>query len=57
MAADRHSERLKRLIEDLLFASRVESDESLSRPTQMIGLAGLIIRVVEDQAPDGGRAC
>jgi signal transduction histidine kinase len=54
MAADRHSERLKRLIEDLLFASRVESDESLSRPTQMIGLAGLIIRAVEDQAPDDG---
>ena len=55
MAADRHSERLKRLIEDLLFASRVESDESLSRPTQMIGLAGLIIRAVEDQAPDDGQ--
>ena len=49
------SERLKRLIEDLLFASRVESDEPLSRPTQMIGLAGLIIRIVEDEAPDGGQ--
>jgi len=55
MAADRHSERLKRFIEDLLFASRVESDEPLSRSTQMIGLAGLIIRVVEDEALDGGQ--
>ena len=54
MAADRHSERLKRLIEDILSASRVESDELRSRPTQVIGLAGLIIRVVEDEAPDGG---
>jgi signal transduction histidine kinase len=55
MAADRHAERLKRLIEDVLFASRVESDEPLSRPAQEIGLAGLITRVVEDEAPDGGQ--
>jgi signal transduction histidine kinase len=55
LAADRHSERLKRLIEDILFASRVESDEPPSRSTQEIGLAGLISRVVEDQTPDGGQ--
>jgi signal transduction histidine kinase len=55
VAADRHTERLKRLIEDILFASRVESDESLSRPTQEIGLAGLITRLVEDEAYGEGR--
>jgi two-component system phosphate regulon sensor histidine kinase PhoR len=54
-AADRHTERLKRLIEDILFASRVESDEPLSRPTQEIGLAGLITRLVEDEAYGDGR--
>ena len=55
LAADRHTERLKRLIEDILFASRVESDEPPSRPTQEIGLAGLITRVVEDEAHGDGR--
>jgi signal transduction histidine kinase len=55
LAADRHSERLKRLIEDILFASRVESDEPPSRPAQEIGLAGLISRVVEDEAHEDGR--
>ena len=55
LAADRHSERLKRLIEDILFASRVESDEPPSRSTQEIGLAGLISRVVEDEAHEDGR--
>ena len=55
LAADRHTERLKRLIEDVLFASRVESDEPLSRPTQEIGLAGLITRMVEDEAYGDGR--
>lgn len=55
VAADRHTERLKRLIEDILFASRVESDEPLSRPTQEIGLAGLITRLVEDEAYGEGR--
>ena len=55
IAADRHSERLKRLIEDLLFASRVESDEPQSKPAQVIGLAGLITRVVEDEAHGGGQ--
>ena len=55
LAADRHSERLKRLIEDILFASRVESDEPLSMPTQEIGLAGLITRVVEDEADGDAR--
>jgi signal transduction histidine kinase len=55
VAADRHSERLKRLIEDILFASRVESDQPPSRSTQEIGLAGLISRVVEDEAHEDGR--
>jgi signal transduction histidine kinase len=55
LAADRHSERLKRLIEDILFASRVESDEPPSRQAQEIGLAGLISRVVEDEAHEDGR--
>ena len=55
MAADRHSERLGRLIEDILFAARVESDEPLSRPRQEIGLAGLISRMVEDEASGDGR--
>jgi signal transduction histidine kinase len=55
LAVDRHSERLKRLIEDILFASRVESDEPPSRSTQEIGLAGLISRVVEDEAHEDGR--
>jgi signal transduction histidine kinase len=55
LAADRHTERLKRLIEDILFAARVESDEPLSRPTQEIGLAGLITRLVEDEAYGDGR--
>jgi signal transduction histidine kinase len=55
LAADRHTERLKRLIEDILFASRVESDEPLSRPMQEIGLAGLITRLVEDESYGDGR--
>jgi signal transduction histidine kinase len=55
LAADRHTERLKRLIEDILFASRVESDEPLSRPMQEIGLAGLITRLVEDESYVDGR--
>ena len=55
LAADRHSERLKRLIEDILFASRVESDEPPSRRAQEIGLAGLISRVVEDEPHEDGR--
>ncbi|HET7928832.1 MAG TPA: HAMP domain-containing sensor histidine kinase, partial [Actinomycetota bacterium] len=55
LTADRHAERLKRLIEDILFAARVETDEPLSRPTQEIGLAGLITRLVEDESYDDGR--
>jgi signal transduction histidine kinase len=55
LAADRHTERLKRLIEDILFAARVETDERLARPTQEIGLAGLITRLVEDEAYGDGR--
>jgi signal transduction histidine kinase len=48
MRADRQSERLRHLIEDLLFASRIESSEEL-RPSDVIGLAGLITRVVCDE--------
>jgi signal transduction histidine kinase len=55
LAADRQTERLKRLIEDILFAARVETEEPLSRPTQEIGLAGLITRLVEDEAYGDGR--
>jgi signal transduction histidine kinase len=47
MRADRQSDRLRRLIEDLLFASRIESSEV--RPSDVIGLAGLITRVVCDE--------
>jgi signal transduction histidine kinase len=46
--ADRHSERLKHLIEDLLFASRVESSGATGWIS--IGVAGLAERVVEDRA-------
>ncbi len=55
LTVDRHAERLKRLIEDLLFASRVESSEPLSTPIELIGLAGLIERVVEDEGRDRQR--
>jgi signal transduction histidine kinase len=48
MRADRQSDRLRHLIEDLLFASRVESSDEL-RPSDVIGLAGLITRVVCDE--------
>lgn len=48
MGADRHSERLRQLIEDLLFASRVESSDVV-RVRDVIGLAGLIARMVEDE--------
>ena len=48
MRADRQSERLRHLIEDLLFASRIESSEE-PRPSDVIGLAGLITRVVCDE--------
>jgi signal transduction histidine kinase len=51
-SADRNAERLKRLIEDLLYASRIESG-SAAEPREMIGLADLIERVVGDEAPDG----
>jgi len=46
--ADRHAERLKHLIEDLLFASRVES--SGGGGWTSVGIAGLMERIVEDQA-------
>jgi signal transduction histidine kinase len=48
MRADRQSDRLRHLIEDLLFASRIESTEE-PRPSDVIGLAGLITRVVCDE--------
>jgi signal transduction histidine kinase len=52
MRANRHSERLGRLIEDLLFASRVESSDAAG-VRDIIGLAGLIARMVEDEVdPD-----
>jgi signal transduction histidine kinase len=46
--ADRHAERLKHLIEDLLFASRVESSGTAGWTS--VGIAGLVERVVEDRA-------
>src|SRR5262245_737952 len=49
VGADRHADRLRRLIEDLLFASRVESSD-LVRVDDVIGLAGLIARMVDDEA-------
>jgi signal transduction histidine kinase len=53
-SADRNSERLKRLIEDLLYASRIESSGSTDEPPRdVIGLADLIDRVVGDEVPDG----
>ena len=51
--ADRQSDRLRHLIEDLLFASRVESSER--RPSDVIGLAGLITRVVCDETDGAER--
>jgi signal transduction histidine kinase len=48
--ADRHAERLKHLIEDLLFASRVES--SGASDWTSVGIAGLVERVVEDRAQE-----
>lgn len=48
MRTDRQSDRLGHLIEDLLFASRIESSVEL-RSSDVIGLAGLIARVVCDQ--------
>lgn len=46
-SADRNAARLKRLIEDLLFASRVEASGPLSSP-ESIGLAGLLESVVAE---------
>jgi signal transduction histidine kinase len=45
--ADRNAERLKRLIEDLLFAARIEGSGPLVS-TEPIGIAGLLERVVAD---------
>jgi signal transduction histidine kinase len=46
-SADRNAERLKRLIEDLLFASRVEASGPL-RAAAPIGIAGLLERIVSE---------
>jgi signal transduction histidine kinase len=46
-SADRNSARLRRLIEDLLFASRVEASGPLNA-TEAVGLAGLLDRVVAE---------
>ena len=54
-AADRQAERLKGLIEDLLFASRIESPEPPARASDQIGLGGLLIRVVDDEAKINGQ--
>lgn len=54
-AADRQAERLKELIEDLLFASRIESPEPPTRPSEEIGLGGLLTRVVDDEAKVDGQ--
>jgi signal transduction histidine kinase len=50
VAADRNAERLQRLIEDLLFASRLESSGPQPKSNDVIGLAGLLHRLVEDEA-------
>ncbi len=54
VSADRNAERLKRLIEDLLFASRVETSQPI-RATDSIGVAGLLERVVVDSGQDRAR--
>jgi signal transduction histidine kinase len=48
--ADLHSERLRRLIEDLLFASRVEASRPMSL-NDRLNAANLIERVVQDRDP------
>jgi signal transduction histidine kinase len=52
--ADRNAERLERLIEDLLFASRVEASGPLLS-TESIGIAGLLDRVVAGAGAGGER--
>jgi signal transduction histidine kinase len=47
--ADRAGERLRSLIEDLLFTSRVETSVANNR-LGPVGLAGLVERVIEDRA-------
>lgn len=54
-AADRQAERLKGLIEDLLFASRIESLELPARVTEEIGLGNLLLRIIEDEAKVEGQ--
>ncbi len=48
VGADRAGERLRSLIEDLLFTSRVESSVASSQ-SGPVGLAGLVERVVQDR--------
>jgi signal transduction histidine kinase len=54
--ADRQSERLRSLIEDLLFASRIESSRPMTQHED-IGIAELVHRIVGDRSPtvDAGR--
>jgi signal transduction histidine kinase len=55
VAVDRNADRLERLIENLLFASRIESAERPSTNTDTIDLPGLIDRVVADESHGGVR--
>jgi signal transduction histidine kinase len=55
VAVDRNADRLERLIENLLFASRIESAERPSTNTDIIDLPGLIDRVVADESQGGVR--
>jgi signal transduction histidine kinase len=48
--ADRQSERLRSLIEDLLFASRIEASRPLPAGDS-VGIAGLVQRVLSERAP------
>ena len=54
--ADRASERLRSLVEDLLFTSRVETSTAATNRLGPVGLAGLVERVVAERvdqvAPD-----
>jgi signal transduction histidine kinase len=54
-SADRHAERLRHLIEDLLFASRVEASSEVQAPSEVIGVAGMLDRVVHDEVEGGDR--
>ncbi len=55
LAVDRNADRLEQLIENLLFASRVESSEISSDVTDVIDLRALIDRVAADESHGGLR--